>query len=149
MKNLGLGKKQQFQPPPRRDTPESIEEMPYRDQQEQHPQTSKAVRQPYKIREVPEKQKRVVSQEPSARRAPKAAVPKRHERNELYERVDRNLIKDNMHQVIHDNSLAVKARQKVIDKENQKKLPSNNKNYGKVPRYIDKYNQQREDAAIR
>ena len=54
-----------------------------------------------------------------------------------------------MHQVIHDNSLAVKARQKVIDKENQKKLPSNNKNYGKVPRYIDKYNQQREDAAIR
>ena len=67
---------------------------------------------------------------------------------ELNERVDRNLIKDNMHQVIYDNSLAVKARQKQIEKEHANDLPRQNKNYGKVPKYIDKYNQQREEAAI-
>ena len=101
--------------------------------------------QPAERRKEPRQRRRMQSQEPSGRKAP---VPKRDERLELNDRIERNAIKDNMHKVIYDNSQAIKARAKVEDKKQNQNLPGLNKNYGKVPSYINKYNQQREDAAI-
>jgi hypothetical protein len=45
-----------------------------------------------------------------------------------------------MHKVIYDNSQAIKARAKIEEKRTIGKLPTKNKNYGKVPAYVNKYN---------
>jgi len=53
-----------------------------------------------------------------------------------------------MHRVIWDNSIAIR-KAKMEEEQRIKENLQTHKNYGKVPKYIDKYNQQREDAEIR
>lgn len=60
---------------------------------------------------------------------------------------DRNIVKDNMMKVILDNSALVKKQQQH-DKEEKSKEMVTHKNYGKIPRYIQKYDKQREDQAV-
>ena len=62
-------------------------------------------------------------------------------------RNERNAIKDNMMKVILDNSQAQKVKNAHKEKEDTRIYT--HKNNGKVPKYINKYNQQREDDHIR
>ena len=53
-----------------------------------------------------------------------------------------------MEKVINDNSNAVRIRQKYNEKEKAKEQIVLHKNYGQVPRYVNKFNQQREEMEI-
>ena len=53
----------------------------------------------------------------AGRRAP---VPRANERNRLNDRNNKNLIKDNMMQVIHDNAVAQRIKNKNDQKEADK-----------------------------
>lgn len=76
------------------------------------------------------------------------SVPKASERLKLNERQNKNLVKDNMMNVILDNSKAQKIKAKAMQKERSEQEMKTHKNYGKVPNYINKFNQRREDAEI-
>jgi hypothetical protein len=51
-----------------------------------------------------------------------------------------NRIKDNMERVIQDNAQAIRVKQKNQQREDDKVTLKQHKNYGKVPKYINKYN---------
>ena len=59
----------------------------------------------------------------------------------------KNHVKDNMMKVILDNSAMVK-RQQAQQKDEQSKQMELHKNYGKVPRYVQRYDKEREDQHI-
>jgi hypothetical protein len=67
----------------------------------------------------------------------------------MNDRSERNAIKDNMMKVILDNSQAQKVKQAQQEKNEKEAKVEIHRNYGKVPKYINKYNQQREDDHIR
>ena len=59
----------------------------------------------------------------------------------------KNIVKDNMMKVILDNSAQVKKMQSQEKDEKEKRIDTH-KNYGKVPRYIQKYDKERENQQI-
>ena len=88
---------------------------------------------------------------PKAKRPPKPVIEEEVklqkkegipiEKGYIAPKKEKNFIKDNYNDAADENKANVKARaptQKVEDNSNQ------NKNYGKVPKYLQKYNQQRE-----
>lgn len=88
--------------------------------------------------------------EPGAR---KEAVPRAHERLSLKREQNRgsgekrNIVKDNMMKVILDNTALVKKQQQQ-DKAGRDQEMETHKNYGKVPRYIQKYDRKREELHV-
>ena len=56
------------------------------------------------------------------------------------------MVKDNMVQVINNNAVAQKVKNKYADKEYLEKNMVQHRNYGQVPKYVKKFNQQREDV---
>lgn len=70
----------------------------------------------------------------------KQPVPKHNDQNKLNPRQERNVIKDNMMKVIFDNSQAQKVKLAQQQKMEKEKELDTHKNYGKVPKYIEKFN---------
>ena len=72
-------------------------------------------------------------------------VPRRNEHLKLKERQEKNMIKDNMEKVINDNSQAIKIKRKYDNLEKKKEQIDLHRNFGQVPKYVNKYNKQREE----
>ena len=68
-------------------------------------------------------------------------------RSQVRSNGERNIIKSNVMNVVMDKSAAQKKQQAAINDAKSKKAEMH-RNYGKVPKYIDKYNQERHDAHI-
>lgn len=69
----------------------------------------------------------------------KQQVPRASERMQLKDRNDKNMVKDNMMKVIFDNQAKVKKEKSQIREQQDAEIKIH-KNYGKVPKYIDRYN---------
>jgi hypothetical protein len=78
---------------------------------------------------------------PSEANLRKQAVPRAKEQLKMNNRSERHAIKDNMMKVILDNSQAQKHKQAQQDKNEKETKVEIHRNYGKVPKYINKYNQ--------
>ena len=93
-------------------------------------------------------EKRHKSNQPTSKyqRTPVNARPIKSVQNPKSE-ASHDYIKDNMMKVILDNQ-AVAKKQKVANAEIRRSRPEMHKNYGKVPRYLDKYAQERAEAEI-
>ena len=75
-------------------------------------------------------------------------MPRRNERNELNPKQNRNIVRANIESAVYDNEKALKIKNKIVESERQQKEISLHNNYGKVPRYINKFAKQKEDIAI-